>query len=284
MIIIADSGSTKTDWLVLDDSYNEIRQFKTEGINPYYQSDAQLMDVFGNASFADWQDESGILFFYGAGCSISENTFRLKRAFERKFTGFDAIVEHDLLGAARALFGNEAGYVGILGTGSNACFYDGKEIVQSAVNLGFWLGDEGSGGYLCKQFIVDYFHNELPEALAEAFRTTYNISRDDLLEAVYKKPFPNRWFASFMPFLATKIEHDYIKQLVWNAFEAFFKYNVEQMHIEKSFPISFVGSVANYFNDLLRAVAEHRGYQVRKIEKSAISGLHQYHKTHPGIA
>jgi N-acetylglucosamine kinase-like BadF-type ATPase len=283
MIIIADSGSTKTEWLVLDNEYNEIKQFKTEGINPYYQSDAQLNEVFGSASFADWTKESGTLYFYGAGCSISENTFRLRRAFERQFSGFDAIVEHDLLGASRSLYGNEAGYVGILGTGSNACFYDGVSVSEAATNLGFWLGDEGSGGYLCKKFIVDFFHKELPDKLSENFQKAYNISRDDLLEAVYKKPFPNRWFASFMPFLATQVEHDYIKGLVWHAFEAFFKYNVEQMEPKAGFPISFIGSVANYFGEALKAVAEHRGYHVHKIEKSAIPGLFAYHKQHPEI-
>jgi N-acetylglucosamine kinase-like BadF-type ATPase len=281
MILIADSGSTKTDWLLIDGLHAQ-RIVQTDGFNPYYQTtnqiyvtlQAQLLPQLPAETITD-------VFFYGAGCSGPAVNPVIENAIRLLFPGVQTVdVNSDMLGAARAAAGHESGIVCILGTGSNACQYDGKQITQGILSLGFWLGDEGSGGYLGKTVIRDFFQNRLPDELRIAFDQKYALDRPTLLENAYQKPFPNRYFASFTPFLTEHLSHTYVQQLVQNAFRLFLETYVVRLPDALTLPIHFVGSIAYYFREQLAQSVSQSGLVMGQVIKSPIDRLADYHQTH----
>jgi N-acetylglucosamine kinase-like BadF-type ATPase len=276
MILIADSGSTKTHWCLVQSGV-VVSEIFTDGINPFYQTDMEITALLDTQLIPRLPSaEIKKIFFYGAGCSFPEKKMMVSLALINFFN--DAIIEvqSDLLAAARSLFQHEKGIACILGTGSNSCFYDGYEIAQNVSPLGFILGDEGSGAVLGKLLVADCLKNQVPEWLSEKLLDEYELTPAIILENVYKKPFPNRFLAKFTPFLLEHIEEPAIFNLVYDSFDAFFLRNVMQYPLE-DVEVGFVGSIAYYFKDTLEIVASERGIVVSQITQSPMEGLVRFH-------
>lgn len=276
MILIADSGSTKTHWCVIEKS-TIIKEVFTSGINPYYQSEeeihnlieAQLIPEINNYSIKN-------LFFYGAGCALPEKKVLLSNIIGSYINSSIISVESDLLAAARALFNKEKGIACILGTGSNSCLYDGKEIIENVPSLGFILGDEGSGAVLGKLLVSAIFKNQLPTDLKNKFLEKYELTVAIVQENVYKKPFPNRYLAKLSIFLLENIEHPVIRRIVYEEFNRFIQRNVMQ-YAYKENRTGFIGSIAYYFADILKEVCYKNNVEVIDIIQQPMKGLIKYH-------
>lgn len=281
MQLIADSGSTKTEWILIE-SGRVLKQLITKGINPFFQTEEEIYAEL-QAVMSPKIDTAKVqhIHFFGAGCALPERKAQVSNALKVLFANAEISVESDLLGAARALLGREKGIACILGTGSNSCFYDGENIVQNVSPLGFILGDEGSGAVLGRMFVGDCLKNQLPAAIRDKFMDEYQLTPAIILDRVYKQPFPNRFLASFMPFLAAHQHEPAIYNNVYNAFVAFFRRNVMQYDYN-SYPVCFTGSVAYGFADILRKAAADCGVRVDKIEKNPMNGLvEMYYKETP---
>ena len=281
MQLIADSGSTKTEWMLIEKG-TVLKQLITKGINPFFQTEEEICAELKVTLIP--QLESGKILqihFFGAGFALPERKAQVANALKSVFANAVISVESDLLGAARALLRREKGIACILGTGSNSCFYDGENIVENVSPLGFILGDEGSGAVLGRMFVGDCLKNQLPAAIRDKFMDEYQLTPAIILDKVYKQPFPNRFLASFMPFLAAHQHEPAIYNNVYNAFVAFFRRNVMQYDYN-SYPVCFTGSVAFYFADILRNAAADCGVRVDKIEKNPMNGLvEMYYKETP---
>lgn len=278
MILIADSGSTKTDWRLVKPN-QQIEQARCAGFNPFYQTESQIVTELETSLVSQIPlTEISEIFYYGAGCSTLENQQTVERACRAVFSNLKKIeVQTDLLGAARALCGRRAGIACILGTGSNAAFYDGGKIAFQLPNLGFILGDEGSGAYLGKRLIQDFLHSEMPDNILAFFQKRYSLNREIIVENVYKKPFPNRYLASFAKFLFDHLADPYCYQIVYESFVLFFDKTVCKYPNFETYPVHFTGSVAFYFSNILRQVANDKGIAVRNILETPIAGLTLYH-------
>ncbi|HEY6915015.1 MAG TPA: ATPase [Paludibacter sp.] len=276
MILIADSGSTKTHWCLVQGGV-VVSEIFTHGINPFYQTDLEITALLDTQLTPKLPStEIKKIYFYGAGCSFPEKKMMVSLALINFFS--DAIIEiqSDLLGAARSLFQHEKGIACIMGTGSNSCYYDGNEITQNVSPLGFILGDEGSGAVLGKLLVADCLKNQLPEWLSEKLLDEYEVTPAIILENVYKRPFPNRFLAKFTPFLLEHIEEPAIFNLVYDSFDAFFVRNVMQYPLE-DVEVGFVGSIAHYFRDTLEIVASERGIEVAEVVQNPMKGLVKFH-------
>jgi N-acetylglucosamine kinase-like BadF-type ATPase len=276
MILIADSGSTKTHWCLVQKGV-VVNQVNTDGINPFYQTDLEIIALLESQLIPKLENKDiEQIYFYGAGCSFPEKKMLVSCALVRFFGNAMIEIQSDLLGAARSLFQHEKGIACILGTGSNSCLYDGTEIVENVSPLGFILGDEGSGAVLGKLFVADCLKNQLPTELKEKFLNQYELTPAVIMDNVYKKPFPNRFLAGFTPFLLENIEEPSIFNLVFDSFDAFFIRNVMQYPLE-DMPVGCVGSIAHYFRDTLEIVASERGLFISDIVQSPMEGLVRYH-------
>lgn len=274
MKLIADSGSTKTAWCIADKD-GCVAQFHTAGINPFYMEPAGIIDELQQLreTLATPVEQ---IYFYGAGVASPQMSQLLCHCLLEVFPEATAQAHTDLLGAARALCRHEPGMAGILGTGSNSCFYDGKEITDSVPPCGFILGDEGSGAAIGKRLVADYLKRRLPEALHTAFHESTGLTKEDILERVYRQAFPNRFLASLVKFLDAHSHEDYVQELLANSFDQFFTHNI--MHYDyKHYPLHLLGSVAFYFQDSLKAAAARRGICIGKIETTALPGLLLFH-------
>lgn len=276
MILIADSGSTKTDWcIVLNDTL--IKRIETKGINPFFQSEEEIRQAL-TASLLPQLPEGifNSVHFYGAGCTL-EKAPVLRRAIADSLPVVGNIKAHsDMLAAARGLCGHDAGIACIIGTGSNSCFYDGKEIVSNISPLGFILGDEGSGAVLGKLLVGDVLKNQLPPAIKEAFLKEFDLTAPEIIDRVYRQPFPNRFLASLSPFIARHLEEPALRALVYNSFIAFLRRNVMQYDYEH-FTVHFIGSVAHCYKEILQEAAQETGVRIGKILQSPMEGLIEYH-------
>ena len=276
MILIADSGSTKTHWCLVDKG-KVVSEIFTDGINPFYQNELEIIALLDSQLMPELP-ESNIeqIFFYGAGCSFPEKKLLVSQALVRFFSNAMIEIQSDLLAAARSLFQHDKGIACILGTGSNSCYYDGNEIVQNVSPLGYILGDEGSGAVLGKLLIADCLKNQLPEWIAEKLLDEYELTPAIILENVYKKPFPNRFLAKFTPFILEHIVEPSIFNLVYDSFDAFLVRNVMQYPLE-DIEVGFVGSIAHYFRETLEIVASERGIMISEINQNPMDGLVRYH-------
>ncbi|WP_221389787.1 N-acetylglucosamine kinase [Dyadobacter sp. NIV53] len=277
-ILIADSGSTKTDW-ILKLSSGEHFQFHSAGLNPFYQTENDVISVLKREVLPHLSGSIEQIFFYGAGCADEVTSRPITNALISGVPTAQIVeVASDMLGAARGLCGKEPGLACILGTGANNAFYDGGKIVRSVGSLGFWLGDEGSGSYLGKTLVVHFLQNELPKDLHQQFADIYpEINRLSVLDNAYKKPFPNRYFATFSSFIFDHIKHPFIEDLVSCAFGLFIEKYVLKHENPEKYPVHFTGSVAYYYQDILQKSLRNKGLMPGKILKSPLEGLLEYH-------
>lgn len=277
MILIADSGSTKVDWSVVENG-KLVKQAKTKGINPFFQSEEEISNEIETTLILqlDTQDFDAV-YFYGAGCTFDKVEV-VRRAIQKNIKVKNEIeVSTDMLAAARGLCGYVPGIACIMGTGSNSCSYDGKQIVENVSPLGFILGDEGSGAVLGKLLVSDLLKNQLTPGLKEKFLSKYELTVGDIIDRVYRKPFPNRFLSTFSPFVAENLIDPSIRNLVMNSFKSFLKRNVMQYNDWDKLPIHFVGSVAFNYQDVLQEAVNSMGMKVGKIIQSPMEGLIKYH-------
>lgn len=276
MIILADSGSTKTDWCLLDGAKAE--RVRTAGMNPYFQSEEEMVQTLQTQLLPAVTDAKAVkaVYFYGAGCASAAVNEKVARAIDYFFP-VSMEVQSDLMAAARALCGREAGIACIMGTGSNSCAYDGEQITAHVPPMGYILGDEGSGAVLGKLLVGDVVKHQLPLSVEEAFYQETGLSESAILERVYRQPFPNRFLASLVPFLKAHIAVPAVQQLVERSFEAFFVRNIVAYQPEAGCAVHFVGSIAYHFQSQLRRVAEAQGLRIGRIMQSPMEGLIHYH-------
>lgn len=277
-ILIADSGSTKTDWLFVSED-DSVVQFQSEGMNPFFQNEEEVVSILQRQVIPKLSGSVERIFFYGAGCANATASKPISDALEVIVAKAPQIeVASDMLGAARGLCGKEPGLACILGTGANNAFYDGANIVRSIGSLGFWLGDEGSGSYLGKTLVVHFLQNEMPQDLQDLFTKSYpEVDRFSVLDHAYKKPFPNRYFATFSTFIGEHIGHAFIQKIVSDAFDLFVKKYILKHSDAGKFPVHFTGSIAFYYQDILRASLSRHGLEAGRILKSPLMGLAEYH-------
>lgn len=278
MILIADSGSTKTAWCAGTTPANR-RAIQTAGINPFHQSTEEIEQIITTMLIPQLEDPNACtdIFFYGAGC-IPEKTERMKEVLLKHFPQARCVqVESDLLGAARALCGKKAGIACILGTGSNSCAYDGQLITDHISPLGYILGDEGSGAALGRRLIGDCLKRQLPEDLCRQFEETYQFTPAGILDRVYRQPLANRFLASLTPFLAQHRDREAIHTLLVESFTDFFRRNVLPYAQCHSTPIHFTGSVAFYFQQEVKEAAQAFDLSIGQILKEPMEGLIAYH-------
>jgi glucosamine kinase len=275
MILIADSGSTKTDWAFVDKN-GQKQFFTTPGLNPYFVKSEDFIEVVSKALNPSTLNLNAI-YYYGAGCGTDAKKSQVELALRKVFLHPRIEVNHDLLGAARATCQRERGLTCILGTGSHACIWNGEEIVDEAVSLGFILGDEGGGAHLGKQLVIAYLYNELPEDLLEKFVKEFQTDKATILENVYRKPFPNRYLAGFVPFLVQHKNHKFVSNLVGNSFELFINHHIKTLYNYQDFPVNFVGSIGFVFETILTKKIEQHGLKMGEIMNKPIDGLVRYH-------
>ena len=278
MKIIADSGSTKTTWALIENG--ELKNvIPTPGLNPYFHTSESIEAVL-QADLLPFLTSDFIkeIHFYGAGCSTENNNSMLADSMKLFFRKAEVFIYHDILGAARALFGHTRGIACILGTGCNCCYYDGVNIESKVSSLGYLFGDEGAGSYLGRTFMEKYLKKKLPLDIRSEFDDIYKFTLEDILNSVYNRPSPNRWLASFSEFLAPRQNQPFIKELVVNSFHAFFEEQVSKYDNFRDVPVSFVGSIAYHYKDILAETAENEGIRVESILQSPLEGLISYHK------
>ncbi|PXV62122.1 N-acetylglucosamine kinase-like BadF-type ATPase [Dysgonomonas alginatilytica] len=277
MILLAASGSTKTEWCLVNDD-GIIERYLTDEINPYFQSRREISHIVRlQLPPIFFKLKISTTFFYGAGFSSSEKKNIVKASLEAQFRT-PAIIESDLLGAARALFGNQPGIGCILSTGSNSCFYDGESIVKNIRPLGYILGDEGSSTSLGKVFLADCLKGLAPPELSLSFFDKYGIDPDQILDYIYSKPSPNVLLSLLSNFLYEYLEHPYVKNLIYENLKSFFVRNIMQYDYT-NYPVRFVGSLAGMYASQLKQIADELDIKVDLILENPMHGLIAYHKS-----
>ena len=274
--LIADSGSTKAEWCLLDGKKKKI--IYTQGLSPYFLTSEQIQHILEQELKTKLkQVEPDEIFFYGTGCASPENSKLVKKALQKVFSKATIAVDHDLMGAAKALCGKEKGIACILGTGSNSCYYNGKKIVKNSPGLGYVLGDEGSGAYLGKKVIQYFLYNTFDEDLMDRFAAKFKTDSYEILEAVYKKPLPNRYLASFAIFLAENRGHYMVENIIEDGFNDFFFNHIYKYRESWTLPINFIGSVAYGFRDVLKDMCNSYELQLGKVLQKPMDGLIKYY-------
>lgn len=275
MLLIADSGSTKTDWRIVQRG-ETVKQILTAGINPYFQSQEEIEEELNGVLFPAIDEEIRAVYFYGAGCAFEEKRRMLAEVLDVGL-GKPVEVYSDLMAAARSLCQHRPGIACILGTGSNSCLYDGVEIIGHTPPLGFILGDEGSGAVLGKILVNACLKKQLPGEICRKFLEAHELTTENILERVYRQPFPNRFLANLSRFLLENIEEEPIRNLVLISFQDFLVKNVKPYKSSDKYPIHFTGSIAYFYQGLLREAAIAVGLHPGIICQSPMEGLIRYH-------
>lgn len=275
--LIADSGSTKSAWCLLDGKIK--RKITTQGISPYFLNGLQIKEIVEKELLPKLRKQvPDEVFFYGTGCSNPENINTVKKALKAVFPKARIHVDHDLMGAAKALCGHSKGIACILGTGSNSCFFNGKKIVKNSPGLGYVLGDEGSGAYLGKKVVQYFMYNTFDPDLMDRFNAKYNTNMHEILDHVYKKPLPNRYLAGFVSFLDENRGHFMIENIIEDGFNDFFFHHICKYGESWTMPIHFTGSIAYIFRDVVKDMCQSYELQLGKIIQNPMDGLIQYHQ------
>lgn len=278
MILIADSGSTKIDWCVVDHG-KLVKQVFTCGMNALLLTEEEMQLRIATELASEVSDYPiDKVYYYGAGCVSEEVCANVRNAIAASIKADHIEVYTDLLAAAHAVCDREAGIACILGTGSNSCVYDGKAITDNVSPLGYILGDEGSGAVLGKILVGDVLKEQLPKHLCEKFLDQYSLDRLTIIRRVYKEPQANRFLASVTRFLIENIQEPEIHALVYNSFKSFFVRNIANYKNYTEYKINFVGSIAFFYQDVLREVAADMGCTIGNIIQSPMEGLINYHR------
>ena len=276
-ILIADAGSTKTDWALISEESEPPLRISGSGINPAFHTfDSIHSKLIELESVLPTDLHISHIYFYGAGCASYELNNKVVEALKSIWGKAEIRVESDLVGAATALFGNGKGIACILGTGSNSCVYENGKIIDRIPSLGFILGDEGSGAYLGKTILNAIFKKRLPINIIEDFHKEYNLSTDEVIRNVYSSPSPSAFLASIVPFIVRNLEKPEIRSITKEGFNKFLEYNVIP-YKELNYPLGFVGSVAYYFKTILSEVAEKHNLSISYFLKSPMDGLISHH-------
>jgi len=273
--LIADSGSTKCEWCLLVDGKK--KKILTQGISPYFVSREQLGDILEKELKKKINVAVDEVYYYGTGLGNPDNVKFIRSGLKRIFPSAAVEANTDLLAAARAVCGRKKGIACILGTGSNSCYYNGKKIIKNSPGLGYVLGDEGSGAYLGKKVVQYYLYNTFDEDLMLRFKNHFDTGINEILEHVYKMPQPNRYLASFTIFLAENRGHFMIENIIEDGLNDFFFTHLHKYRESWLYPISFVGSVAYGFRDVLKLLCDSYELELGKILKQPMDGLVEYH-------
>ncbi len=275
--LIADSGATKAEWCLINGK--SPKTCFTQGLSPYFLSADQIQEIVEKEVKPKLKKaEPDEVHFYGTGCANIQNARLVKKAIQKVFKNATVTVDHDLLGAARGLCGSEKGMACNLGTGSFACYYDGRKIVKTSAGLGYVLGDEGSGAYLGKKVIQYYLYNTFDDELRYKFDAKYATDRSAILDNVYKKPMANRYLASYAIFLAENRGHYMIENIIEDGFNDFFFNHIYKYRESWITPIHFTGSVAYGFRDILKDLCSTYELQLGKVIKKPMDGLVKFHR------
>ena len=278
IILIADSGSTKSDWLAIDEDGNQLRQFSTMGFNPYFHtSEIVESELNKNEDMRSLAPNVSRVFFYGAGSSSPEMCAIIEKGLQNVMPSADITVGHDLEGAAFSTWSGTSAITCILGTGSNSCYFDGNDVFEEVPSLAYILGDEGSGSWFGKRLLQAYFYKQLPKEIHDDFVSVFNLSVTDVTRKTYTEPNPNVFLASFMKFIAKHKDSDIVKGWLQDGFGAFLDAHVACYSNYKDVPVHFIGSVAYHFQEQLVITCESRGIKVGNLIKKPIEGLAKYH-------
>lgn len=281
MIVIVDSGSTKSDWIIVDKEGNKLfEKIRTKGLNPAILSKDELREYIGESDILmEQKDYVTHLFFYGAGCGTEIPSAMLKRVLSKIFTKAEISVNEDTLAAVYATINNnDPAVVCIMGTGSNCSYYDGKKLEQRVKSLGYILMDDASGNYYGKQLIRDYYFNHMPENIEISFEHKYNLDEDFIKYNLYKQPHPNAYLANFAEFMFLNKDSEYIIELIKKGIREFARNMIFQFKEElKTVPVHFAGSIAYFSKDEIKDVANEMGFKVGNFVRRPIDGLVDYH-------
>ncbi len=277
MLIISDGGATKADWVIVKDDGEQL-PITTTGFNPNYVSAERISEIIQTELVEKLPFEmTGEVFYYGTGCWDKGRNAIVREALAAKLPKAKVTVHHDLLGAARATCGHEPGICCILGTGSNSVLYDGEHEVDNVTNLGFLLGDEGSGAQIGKAFVQAYFYREMPTELHPLMEKACPNGRKDILDKVYSGGIPAAYLASFTQLFTEHQEHPFVRALVKKSFHEFLTRHVCKYKNHETLPVSFVGSVGYHFQGILKEALSALGLHAGVFIKKPIGNLVKYH-------
>lgn len=279
MILIADGGSTKADWIAINDNKEEVFRVRTLGLNPAVVPQEELKNrIINMFQLINIKESVREIYFYGAGCGTKKPTEILKNTLKDIFFNAEINVSEDMLAAVYASAGKNPSIVCILGTGSNSCYFNGLTMEMLVPSLGYILMDEASGNYFGKKLIRDFYYDKMPKTIAKKFKQSFNLDADVIKHNLYKETNPNMYLASFAKFMFDYKDEKYVKKLIKKGFVEFFKYRILPYNKEKNTPIYFIGSIAFYFRDILEKVAQKYNLEITDIIQRPIDNLVNYHK------
>ena len=279
MIAIVDGGSTKCDWVILENDGTEVLKTETIGFNPnIIKAELIAPELQKNQALAKFRDYLDDIFFYGSGCGTPENRLIVEREIQKVFTNARIRVKEDLLAAAYAAYRGVPTIVCILGTGSNACYFDGESVKTELPSLGFLIGDEGSGSALGKQLVRHYFMKKLPPDLHHQFTEIYQLNIDELLKNMYHNPRANAYMADFTRFIVDRKTHPYFQNFIYKELKNFLEFQVRPYEECREGEVNFIGSIAYFFEDSLRAAASDFHFKIGTVVQKPIESLVNYHR------
>ena len=279
MILIADGGSTKADWIALDNNKKEVFRVRTLGLNPAVVPEDELLNRIVNMfQLINVKNDVKEIHFYGAGCGTPQPVAILKDVLQSIFVNAEINIAEDLLAAVYASLGKNPGIVCILGTGSNSCYFDGEKMESNVVSLGYTLMDEASGNFFGKRLIRDYFYKTMPENIAKSLEEQYDMDPDHIKFNLYRKPNPNMYLASFAKFMFEFKDDKYIKSLIRAGLQRFFRFRVLPYHPNEITEIYFIGSIAFYFREILEGIASINGLKIAGVIQRPIDNLIEFHR------
>lgn len=275
MFLVAESGSTKTQWCIIHKNGIDYL-VNTPGINPVNLSTAEIESIIRPVSVRIEPEKLEAIYYFGAGCSSDNSIKKIGTALYRIFSCKNIFIDTDLKAACLALAGNSSALIGLLGTGSNSCIWDGKKIVENLPSLGYILGDEGGGVSIGKQLVTDYLKKYMPADLRQKFADDYDITREYVIERVYQSPMPNKFLAGFAPFAEKHIDNEYCNNLIYNQFDNYIERNILMYNNAKQYPVSFCGSIVYFHRDIMTALCKKHDLHIEKIVKEPINKLAEY--------
>lgn len=280
MILIADGGSTKADWIALDNNKNEVFRVRTLGLNPAVVPEDELRNrIINMFQLINIKDQVTDLFFYGAGCGTPKPVEILHNIMQDIFTNAKIKIAEDMLAAVYAASQDKPAIVCILGTGSNSCYFDGKDIHMSVASLGYTIMDEASGNYFGKRLLRDFYYKKMPKNIRKEFNKQFDLDADTIKFNLYRQPNPNMYLASFAKFMFDFKDEKYIRKLIKKGYQEFFKYRILPLKKDPKTPIYFIGSIGHYFREILDTVAEKHQLKITDVIQRPIDNLLEYHKS-----